>query len=64
MVDALGRTTRYTYDARGNVESITDPAQTTRSFLYDSTFNLITRITTPLVPATQFAYDAQGNLRT
>lgn len=52
--------TQFAYDASGNVTSITDPLNNTRTFTYDSTFNKVTSITDPLGNFTTFEYDSQG----
>lgn len=64
--DALGRTTSYTYDAKGNVTSITGLAGTsqavTTAFTYDSLYDRLTSIIDPLGHVTTFGYDSSGNL--
>ena len=52
---------RFTFDAQGNVTTITDPAGNLRRFTYEPTFNRVTSITDPLGNLTQFAYDVNGN---
>ena len=54
--------TQFAYDASGNVASITDPLNNTRTFTYEATFNKVTSITDPLGNLTTFEYDASGNL--
>ncbi len=60
--DPLGRVTRLTYDANGNVTRITDPAGNERTFTYEPIFNKLTSITGPLAQITVSEYDARGNL--
>ncbi len=66
VTDSLNRTTASSYDALGNVTSITRLAgtsnATTTSITYDATFSQITSITDPLGHKTTFTYDAKGNL--
>ncbi|MGH2459982.1 MAG: RHS repeat-associated core domain-containing protein, partial [Chloroflexota bacterium] len=68
VTDALGRVTSYTYDALGNVTSVTRLAGTsgavTTTMTYDPTFNQLTSITDPLNHTTSFGYDSAGNLTT
>ncbi|CAJ5947090.1 RHS repeat-associated core domain protein [Burkholderia pseudomallei] len=58
--DALGRTTAYTYDAIGNVTSVTKLAGTsnavTTSFTYTSDYNQLASVTDPLSHTTTFSY--------
>jgi RHS repeat-associated protein len=65
MVDALSRQTNYSYDALGNITSITRLAGTgnavTTNLSYGAFAELGT-ITDPLGHATTFSYDTQGNL--
>ncbi len=59
----MGRVTRFTYDAAGNVTSITDAAGNVRTFTYEPAFNRVASITDPLGNVTRFDYDpANGNL--
>jgi hypothetical protein len=46
----LGRTTRFAYDAQGDVTTITDPAGTPRGFAHEPIFNRVTAITNPVTP--------------
>ena len=62
--DPLGRVTGYSYDARGNVLTITAPLSQTRTSTYDLVFNQVTSLTDPLGHVTTFAYAASGNLTT
>src|SRR5262245_15174136 len=57
--DAAGRTTKYTYDGRGNQASVTDPAGNVTRFEYDGAGNLV-RQTDALGHAATFTYDASG----
>jgi YD repeat-containing protein len=60
QTDALGRTTAFTYDALGNVASITRLSGTanavTSSFTYTSDYNQLASVTDPLGHATHFSY--------
>jgi len=66
VTDALGRKTAYSYDAMGNVTSVTGlagtPQTVTTSYTYEPLFNQLTGITDPLNHTTTYSYDAQGNL--
>jgi len=65
-VDALNRTTSYTYDSFGNTTSITRLAGTQDAvvtiYTYEPQFNQIKTITDPLSHTTTFNYDFEGNL--
>ena len=65
-LDALGRTTSYTYDALGNITSVTRLAGTstpvTTSYTYDPTFSQVTGITDPLGHTWTFERDSHGNM--
>jgi RHS repeat-associated protein len=58
--DALGRTTAFTYDALGNVLSVTKLSGTsnavTTSFSYTSAYNQLASVTDPLGHTTNFSY--------
>jgi len=60
QMDALGRTTAYTYDALGNVLSVTRLSGTssavTTSFTYTSAYNQLASVTDPLGHTTSFSY--------
>jgi RHS repeat-associated protein len=64
---AAGNVT-YTYDARGNVLTVTDSLQNTVTFTYDPVFNRVTSIKDPIQTLdsskgqTTFQYDGYGNL--
>jgi RHS repeat-associated protein len=68
VTDALSRRTDYTYDAMGNVTSITRLAGTpnalTWSMTYDPVFNRVTQVTDPLTHTNTLTYDARGGLAT
>ena len=51
----------YTFDALGNVLSVTDSLGYTTSFTYDTRFNKVNSVTDPLGHATAIAYDGSGN---
>ncbi|MEJ3743823.1 RHS repeat-associated core domain-containing protein [Actinomycetes bacterium KLBMP 9797] len=67
-VDALNRRTELAYDAFGNVTGITELAGTanTRSttIAYDGPFDQVSKVTDPLTHSTDYAYQANGALRT
>ncbi len=58
--DALGRTTAYTYDALGNVLSVTQLSGTssaiTTNFTYTSAYNQLASVIDPLGHTTTFSY--------
>lgn len=64
--DALGRVTHMTYDAMGNVASVTrlygTPNAVTTSYAYEPKFQQIASITDPLNHNTTFSYDTGGKL--
>ena len=62
--DILGRSTRYTYDANGNITSMKDAQGQFTLMEYDLTLNRLTRLTDALNQGTLFTYDIKGNLRT
>lgn len=68
MTDALNRETDYSYDAMGNLTSVTRLASTSNpamtSFTYSSQFNELASITDPLGNETLFTYDSNGNMVT
>lgn len=57
--EGVDRTTRYTYDAAGNVLAIETP-EGTRSYAYDALDRLVSYIDTAGIETT-YAYDAVGN---
>ncbi len=56
-----GGTERYTYDAYGQVETVTDAAERTTSYTYDIPGRL-EEVTAPGGVSTAYAYDDAGNL--
>lgn len=56
--------TTTTYDASGNVLSVTQPGGATQTWTYDATLNLPLTVTDALGRTTTMAYDALGNLLT
>ncbi len=66
QIDALGRKTTFTYDAKGNVQTITRLADTpdavTASYTYEPTYNQAATVTDPLNHTTTFGRDNRGNL--
>jgi RHS repeat-associated protein len=66
VTDALGRKTTYTYDAKGNILTITRLADTseavTETFMYTSDYNQIATQTDGLNHTTTFNYDTLGRL--
>ena len=51
----------YTYDANGNILTVTDALGNTASLTYDPIFNEITSFTDPLGHVSSTTYDANGN---
>ena len=60
-VDPLGRTTRLTYDAAGNVVGLTLPGGLSYAYAYDARGDL-TQATDPLGRVTGFTYGRYGNV--
>jgi len=56
--------TRYTYDAKANLDVVTYPDSTTVDFDFSPTFSVITSETDQLARATTYTRDAYGNLET
>jgi RHS repeat-associated protein len=67
-VDALGRQSTFSYDAMGNLTSVTQLAGTanavTTTLTYTPQFNELATITDPLSHTVSFSYDNKGNLVT
>jgi len=61
-VDALGRTTQYVTDAKGNVLQVTNAAGGRTSTNFDPLYSLPTLRTDPLNRQTVLSYDSLGNL--
>jgi len=59
--DALGNTTSYTYDARGNKLSENDPLGNTTSYTYDARDNMLTQ-TGPLGNTTTYTYNSRNQV--
>jgi len=67
VIDGQSRKTAYTYDAKGNVVTVTRMAQdpgsaVTTTYTYEPNFNQVATIIDPLNHTTTFGYDAKGNL--
>jgi len=64
--DALGRTTTYTYDAKGNLTQLTRLSGTSgavsTSYSYEPMFSQLASVTDPLSHTTNYSYDQNGNL--
>lgn len=54
----------FTFDANGNLTSITDALGNKTSYTYNPIFNKVTSIEDPLGNTTSFVYDSKGNLKT
>jgi RHS repeat-associated protein len=54
----------FTYDANGNILTVTDALGNSYTRTYDPVFNQITSYTDPLGHVSTFTYDASGNLIT
>lgn len=52
----------FTYDANGNIASVTDSLNNTTTYVYDPVFNQITSVTDLMGNTTGLAYDPRGNL--
>jgi RHS repeat-associated protein len=62
IVDALGRSTRYEYDALNRTNKIIDAEGSVIQFRYDANGNR-TYVIDPVANVTQFVYDAANRLR-
>lgn len=60
--DAFGLTETYTYDALGNLTSLTDRAGQVTTATYEPVYSRRTSSTLPLGQVTTYGYDAAGNL--
>ena len=58
----LNLTTNYTYDANGNLKTVTDANLKTTTYSYDA-LNQLKTVEDPLMQATQYTYDQAGHLR-
>lgn len=66
ILDAAGQTTRYTYNARGQLTSVTNPRQETTTFTYDDS-GFLSAIDGPLAGAqdrSTLSHDAVGRIAT
>ena len=61
VIAPLIRTTKYTYDANGNIETITDPYGKTTTYTYDAD-NEPTKTEQPNGAITETEYDANGQV--
>ncbi|MHC4150404.1 MAG: RHS repeat-associated core domain-containing protein, partial [Planctomycetota bacterium] len=59
--DALGCVTTYGYDSAGNMTSIKDANDHTRTYTYDE-LNRVTKITSHMGYETKYRYDGVGNI--
>ena len=66
VIDQLGRTTSFDYDALGNLSRITrldgTPDAVTTTFAYEPSFNQLQSVTDPLGHSTTLAYDSIGEV--
>ena len=63
VTDALGRSTRYTYDSAGNLTTLTGPDGSMTSVTYDSLGD-VTSVTDARGQRRSYTYDSLGNLLT
>ncbi|MFE7960775.1 DUF6531 domain-containing protein [Streptomyces sp. NPDC057413] len=64
-IDAAGGLTTYTYDARLNPTSVTDPNGHTTHMTYDGSGNLLTRTEpAPISTTESWTYDSKRNVKT
>lgn len=63
VTDPLGRTTTYSYDARGDLTATTSPLGGVTSSTYDAAHRVLTS-TTPEGEVTSYTYDTAGRLLT
>jgi RHS repeat-associated protein len=61
MTDALGKTTRWTYDARGNTTTTSLPDESATKYAYDAEDRVISA-TDALGAVTSYEYDQRGNM--
>jgi RHS repeat-associated protein len=61
VTNALGQTTKYTYDADGDLEALTDGNGHTTTYTYNAD-NEQTRVEAPNKTVTETEYDADGNV--
>ncbi|WP_320042303.1 RHS repeat-associated core domain-containing protein [uncultured Desulfobacter sp.] len=60
-VTSGSRTSTYTYNSRGNLNTVVDPLGLTTSYSYDL-LDRVTRIENPDYTVTEFQYDEKGNM--
>jgi RHS repeat-associated protein len=58
--EPLGTTTKYGYDANGDLTSVTDPRGNATSYAFDK-LGRLTEVAQPLKKTTTYGYDAAGN---
>jgi len=63
-IDAASQTTTYTYNAAGQLASVTNPLNQTTSYQYDPQGNLTTIINADNLTAASFTYDSDDRIRT
>ena len=61
-LDPLNGTTGFTYDANGNLLSVTDARSNATTYTYDNMDRLATRVN-PLTRSESYQYDLAGNMR-
>ena len=62
--DAAGQTTTYSYNAAGQLTSVTNPLNQTTTYQYDPSGNLTTIINANNQTAASFTYDSDDRVRT
>ena len=64
QTDGRNLTTQMTYDARGNMLTVTHPDGRTEGFSYEPTFNRVLTHSQTGLPSTSNTYDTAGRLKT